>query len=92
MGAGLSMTRDGGILEPLLATDPEIGELDELQFALGEGPSGDGDRHWCAGAETDLAGVAAGHRWPAFAAAGAERGVRGPSPSRSAPEPPEWAC
>ncbi len=27
--------------------------------------------------ETDLAGVAAGHRWPAFAAAGAERGVRG---------------
>ena len=25
----------------------------------------------------DLAGVAAGHRWPAFASAGAERGVRG---------------
>ena len=77
MGAGLSMTRDGGILEPLLATGPEVGELDELQFALGEGPSGDAIATGAPVLETDLTGVAAGHRWPAFASAGAERGVRG---------------
>ncbi len=77
MGAGLSMTRDGGILEPLLATSPEVDDLDELQFALGEGPSGDAIATGAPVLETDLAGVAAGHRWPAFASAGAERGVRG---------------
>jgi hypothetical protein len=76
MGAGVSMTRDGGILEPLLATDPDVGELDELQSALGEGPSCDAIAIGAPVLETDLAGFAAGARWPAFAAAGAERGVR----------------
>jgi hypothetical protein len=78
MGAGLSMTtRDGEILEPLLATDPAVGELDELQFSLGEGPSGEANALGVPVLETNLAGVAAGHRWPAFASAGVERGVRG---------------
>jgi hypothetical protein len=77
MGAGLSMTRDGGVLEPLLATDPDVGELEELQFALGQGPSCDAIALGAPVLETDLAGVAAGRRWPAFASAGAERGVRG---------------
>lgn len=77
MGAGLSMTRDGGVLEPLLATDAEVGELDELQIALGEGPSCDAIAIGAPVLETDLAGVTAGRRWPGFASAGAERGVRG---------------
>ncbi len=77
MGAGLSMTRDGGVLEPLLATDPVVGELDELQVALGEGPSCDALAFGAPVLESDLAGVAAGSRWPAFASAGAELGVRG---------------
>ncbi len=77
MGAGLSMTRDGGVLEPLLATDPMVGELDELQCSLGEGPSCDAIALGAPVLEADLAGLAAGRRWPAFATAGAERGVRG---------------
>jgi hypothetical protein len=77
MGTGLSMTRDGGILEPLLATDLGVGELDELQFSLGEGPSGEAIASGAPVLEANLAGVAAGHRWPAFASAAVERGVRG---------------
>ncbi|MEV4265279.1 ANTAR domain-containing protein [Kribbella sp. NPDC049584] len=76
-GAGLAMTRSGGLLEPLLATDPEIGELDELQFELGEGPSGEASAANAPVFETELAGVAAGRRWPAFATAGTDRGVHG---------------
>jgi hypothetical protein len=77
MGAGLSMTRDGDVLEPLLATDPVVGELDELQFSLGQGPSCDANALGAPVLVTDLTGVAAGRRWPAFVAAGAERGVNG---------------
>jgi hypothetical protein len=77
MGAGLAIMGDSGVLEPLLASHPEVGELEELQFALGEGPGRDSIRTDAPVLETDLAGVAAGHRWPAFAAAGAARGVRG---------------
>lgn len=77
IGAGLAITGEGGVLEPLLASDPEAGELEELQFALGEGPGRDAVRIDAPVLESDLAGVAAGQRWPAFAAAGAERGVRG---------------
>jgi len=76
-GAGLAMTRDGGLLEPVLATGPEIGELDELQFALGDGPSGQAAATSAPVLEPDLAGVTAGRRWPAFAAAGVERGMCG---------------
>jgi hypothetical protein len=76
-GAGLAMTRDGGLLEPVLATGPEIGELDELQFELGEGPSGDASAITAPVLEANLGGVAAGRRWPAFAAAGVQRGMCG---------------
>jgi hypothetical protein len=76
-GAGLAMTRGGGLLEPVLATGPEISELDELQFELGEGPSGEAGASSAPVLEPDLSGLAAGRRWPAFAAAGGERGMRG---------------
>jgi hypothetical protein len=76
-GAGLAMTSDGGLVEPVLATDPSVRELDELQFALGEGPSGEAVSSSAPVLEPDLAGVTAGRRWPAFAAAGTDRGIRG---------------
>ncbi|WP_410787205.1 GAF and ANTAR domain-containing protein [Kribbella sp. C-35] len=76
-GAGLAMTHDGGLLEPVLATGPEIRELDELQFELGEGPSGESAATSTPVLEPDLAAIAAGRRWPAFAAAGGARGMRG---------------
>ncbi|MFI5692382.1 GAF and ANTAR domain-containing protein [Kribbella sp. NPDC051586] len=76
-GAGLAMTGADGLLEPLLATDRQIGELDELQSELGEGPSGEAITTSTPVLEADLAGVAAGRRWPAFATAGADRGFRG---------------
>jgi hypothetical protein len=76
-GAGLALTSSSGMLEPLLATDAEIGELDELQFSLGEGPSGDAISTGAPVLETDLAGLDAGRRWPAFSAAVAGRGVHG---------------
>ncbi|GAA3123398.1 hypothetical protein GCM10010530_51500 [Kribbella aluminosa] len=76
-GAGLAMARDDGLLEPVLATGPEIGELDELQFELGEGPSRDAVVTSTPVLEPDLTGLEAGRRWPAFAAAAADRGIRG---------------
>lgn len=76
-GAGLALTSSGGMLEPLLATDAEIGELDELQSSLGEGPSGDAISAGAPVLETDLAGLNAGRRWPSFSAAVAARGMNG---------------
>jgi hypothetical protein len=76
-GAGLALTRNGGLLEPLLATDPGVGELDELQFALGEGPSYEAIVTGGPVLEADLAGLGAGRRWPSFAAAVTARGIRG---------------
>lgn len=76
-GASLAMNLNGGLLEPLLATDPEIAELDELQFELGEGPGSDAAAINAPVFEADLAGAAAWRRWPAFAAAGTDRGIRG---------------
>lgn len=76
-GAGLALTRNGGVLEPLLATDPEIGELDELQFAVGEGPTTEAMATGLPVLETDLSGPEAGRRWPVFTAAVVGRGVRG---------------
>jgi hypothetical protein len=76
-GAGFAMTRDGGGLEPLLGSGPEAVDLDELQFTLGEGPSLDAVTMGSPVLEADLATPRAGRRWPAFAAAGSERGARG---------------
>jgi hypothetical protein len=76
-GAGLAMNRNGGLLEPLLATDPEIGELDELQFELGEGPGSEAAAVDAPVFEADLAGAPAWRRWPAFAVASTDRGIRG---------------
>lgn len=76
-GAGLALTRNGGLLEPLLATDPETGELDELQFGLGEGPGTEAMATGVPVLEADLSGPEAGRRWPVYTAAVDGRGVHG---------------
>ncbi|MEV6268818.1 GAF and ANTAR domain-containing protein [Kribbella sp. NPDC051936] len=75
VGAGFAMTRDGGTWEPLISSGPEATELDEVQFTLGEGPSCDALRRGTPVLESDLAGLGAGRRWPAFTAAATERGI-----------------
>jgi len=77
IGAGLSMRRDSRALEPVLATDPQTGDLEELQFTLGEGPSADALAAGAPVLRADLSSLDAGQRWPAFAPAATERGVRG---------------
>ncbi|HEY3561453.1 MAG TPA: GAF and ANTAR domain-containing protein [Kribbella sp.] len=75
LGAGFAMARDDREWEPLIASAPLASELDELQFTLGEGPSGEAVHNGVPVLEPDLAGFGAGRRWPAFAAMATERGV-----------------
>ncbi|HWD81275.1 MAG TPA: GAF and ANTAR domain-containing protein [Kribbella sp.] len=75
VGVGVALARDGGVWEPLLSSGPEATELDELQFTLGEGPSGESVTSGVPVLETDLSGLSAGRRWPAFAAGATERGI-----------------
>ncbi|MEV5966479.1 GAF and ANTAR domain-containing protein [Kribbella sp. NPDC051952] len=77
IGGALSMRRDGREFEPLLATDPDVGELEELQATLGEGPSGDVLATGTPVLRADLSDVDSGRRWPSFAPAATELGVRG---------------
>ena len=77
MGAGLAISPDGGPYEPLLATGPEVSELEELQFTLGQGPSGDAISGGAPVLAPDLAAAGAVDRWPAFSLAAAQHGVRG---------------
>lgn len=77
-GAGLSMSRDSGPREPVLATGPPlIEELEELQFTLGQGPCGESVIAGGPILVPDLAEPEATGRWPVFAPAVVERGVRG---------------
>lgn len=76
-GAGLSMTRDGEPREPVLASAPTAEDLEELQFTLGQGPCVDAVVGRGPVLVADLARADAQCRWPLFAPAAAERGVRG---------------
>nr|WP_238351338.1 GAF and ANTAR domain-containing protein [Kribbella shirazensis] len=75
IGAGFAVARDDGIWEPLVASDPVAGELEELQFSLGEGPSGDAVLSGAPVLESDLAALGAGRRWPMFSAAATQRDI-----------------
>jgi hypothetical protein len=75
-GAGLVMARSGPG-EPLLASGPLTEELEELQFLLGEGPCMDAVAGHGPVLVPDLAGPDAHRRWPVFAPAAVDRGVRG---------------
>ncbi len=76
-GSGLSITRDHEPREPVLASAPAAEELEELQFTLGQGPSMEAVAGRGPVLVADLATPDAGRRWPLFAPAAAERGVRG---------------
>jgi hypothetical protein len=69
------MTADGPSGVVLAATDERARQLEELQFALGEGPCVEASGGGCPVLEPDL--VAAGPaRWPRFGAAVLAAGVR----------------
>jgi hypothetical protein len=76
-GAGVSMARDGGLREPLFATDPASDELQELQFTLGQGPCMEAMSGQGAVLVADVSRVDSQRRWPLFAPAAADQGVRG---------------
>ena len=76
-GAGLGVARNGGQREPLLASSLVAEELEELQFLLGQGPGMDSVAGRSPVLVADLAGPDAHHRWPVFAPAAVDRGVRG---------------
>lgn len=76
-GAGLSLARDSSPREPVLASTAAAEELEELQFTLGEGPGIDAVAGRGPVLSPDLTQPAAQSRWPAFAPAAADRGVRG---------------
>lgn len=74
-GAGLSLMADGALLGTAGVSEPGIRAVQELQLSLGEGPCVDA---WASGEpvfEADLAEPAT-VRWPVFAAAGVQAGVR----------------
>jgi GAF domain/ANTAR domain len=74
-GAGVSVMTDGGVRGVAAASDAASELVDELQFALGEGPCMDAFASRRPVMEADLAagGMA---RWPVYAAAARTHGVR----------------
>ena len=74
-GAGLSLMVEGELRGTAGVSDPGIAVVQELQLALGEGPCVDAWRTMEAVLEPDLARPSV-VRWPVFAQAGVEAGVR----------------
>ena len=68
------MTR-AGHHGPMSATNVEVAALEELQFALAEGPGVEAFRERRPVLVPDLAGADAAGRWPVFVAAALERGA-----------------
>ncbi len=75
-GAGLSLARGARLREPVFATDPRSDELEELQCTLGESPCIDALSADGAVLVTDLWSAGSARRWPTFAAAPVQGGVR----------------
>ena len=74
-GAGLSLMVDGELRGSAGATGPGIERMQELQLSLGQGPCVDAWRVGEPISEPDLSEPVV-VRWPAFAQAAAEAGVR----------------
>lgn len=74
-GAGVSVIDRRGFTELTAASDAESEYLEELQFTLGEGPCVDALTGRRPVLEPDL-GNGATQRWPVYAPAALERGVR----------------
>ncbi len=76
-GCGLSMVGATAAREPVLAVGEPCEELEELQSTLGQGPGADAAAGDGVVLVPDLAAGPAVRRWPVFAPAAVERGVRG---------------
>jgi hypothetical protein len=76
-GTGLALARNGTPREPLLASNAIAEELEELQFLLGQGPCMDAAAGRGPVLVPDLAGPDAQRRWPVFAPAAVDHGIRG---------------
>jgi len=74
-GAGLSLMADGELRGTAGVSEPGIEAMQELQLTLGEGPCLDACRDLEPVLEADLADPAQA-RWPVFAQAGVQAGVR----------------
>jgi GAF domain/ANTAR domain len=74
-GAGLSVMTDGGVRGVAAASDDASERVDELQFALGEGPCMDAFATRRPVLEADIGGGGVA-RWPLYAAAAHNEGVR----------------
>jgi hypothetical protein len=74
-GAGLSVMTDGGVRGVAAASDDASERIDELQFALGEGPCMDAFASRRPVLEADLTGGGMA-RWPLYSAAAHKEGVR----------------
>ena len=74
-GAGLSVMTDSGVRGVAAASDEASERIDELQFALGEGPCMDAFASRRPVLESDLNGGGMA-RWPLYAAAANNEGVR----------------
>ncbi len=74
-GAGISLIADGGLRGTAGLSEPGIEAIQELQLTFGEGPCVDAWRRGEPVLEEDLADPSQ-VRWPAFAHAGVEVGVR----------------
>ncbi|HEY3436145.1 MAG TPA: GAF and ANTAR domain-containing protein [Actinotalea sp.] len=74
-GAGVSVVDRHGVTELTVASDPECEYLEELQFTLGEGPCVDALAGRRPVLEPDVASAALA-RWPMYAPAVLQRGVR----------------
>jgi hypothetical protein len=75
-GAGVSLMDGGGLGGVAAASDPTCRALEELQFTLGEGPCVDAHAWRRPVLEPDLRVVATLQRWPGYAPAAYEAGVR----------------
>lgn len=73
--AGLTLM-SGDHSSPVCASDVRAGDLDELQFALGEGPCPDAYQSRAPVYEPDLEHASAG-RWPQFTPPAVDSGARG---------------
>jgi hypothetical protein len=74
-GAGLSLITESGHVGTVAASSPLTARVDELQFALGEGPCVEAFRLGGPVLEPDLTAPTAA-RWPGFGPAAMEVGVR----------------
>jgi hypothetical protein len=74
-GVGVSVMTDGGVRGFAAASDASSQQVEELQYSLGEGPCVDAfaSRRPVLEAELGVSGMA---RWPMYAAAVHDRGVR----------------